>query len=56
MSTRRPFAPLGKSLVFVISLLPLVWLCGQAWQGQLGANPVETLSHRTGARRGSGSP
>ena len=48
MSTRRPFAPLGKSLVFVISLLPLVWLCGQAWQGQLGANPVETLSHRTG--------
>ncbi len=37
-----------KPLIFIACLLPLVWLCGLAWQGQLGANPVETLSHRTG--------
>lgn len=30
------------------SLLPLAWLCWLAWQDRLGANPVETLSHRTG--------
>ena len=48
--TTRPtrFPPYGKPLVFCVSLLPLVWLCWLAWQDQLGANPVETLSHRTG--------
>ncbi len=48
--TTRPtrFPPYGKPLVFCVSLLPLVWLCWLAWQGRLGANPVETLSHRTG--------
>lgn len=35
-------------LVFGLSLLPLLWLMGLAWLGRLGANPVETLSHRTG--------
>ncbi|MBS1224824.1 MAG: sulfoxide reductase heme-binding subunit YedZ [Proteobacteria bacterium] len=39
---------LGKPLVFATSLLPLVWLAWLAWRDQLGANPVETLSHRTG--------
>ena len=34
--------------MFSASLLPLIWLCWVGWQGQLGANPVETLSHRTG--------
>lgn len=47
-----PFARLlqriGKPLVFSVSLLPLVWLFWLAWSDQLGANPVETLSHRTG--------
>mgnify|MGYP001766407452 CR=1 FL=1 len=38
----------AKPLIFMSCLLPLAWLCGLAWQGQLGANPVETLSHRTG--------
>jgi sulfoxide reductase heme-binding subunit YedZ len=38
----------GKPLVFAVSLLPLAWLGWLAWQDQLGANPVETLSHRTG--------
>ncbi len=37
-----------KPLIFISCLLPLAWLCWLAWQGQLGANPVETLSHRTG--------
>ena len=37
-----------KPLVFLVSLLPLAWLGWLAWQGELGANPVETLSHRTG--------
>ena len=48
--TTRPtrFPPYGKPLVFCVSLLPLVWLCWLAWQDQLGTNPVETLSHRTG--------
>ncbi|QQS54479.1 MAG: protein-methionine-sulfoxide reductase heme-binding subunit MsrQ [Candidatus Competibacteraceae bacterium] len=48
--TARPsrFPPYGKLLVFCASLLPLVWLCWLAWQDRLGANPVETLSHRTG--------
>ncbi|MEZ5577479.1 MAG: protein-methionine-sulfoxide reductase heme-binding subunit MsrQ [Candidatus Competibacteraceae bacterium] len=48
--TTRPtrFPPYGKPLVFCVSLLPLVWLCWLAWQDRLGANPVETLSHRTG--------
>jgi sulfoxide reductase heme-binding subunit YedZ len=34
--------------VFATSLLPLVWLAWLAWRDQLGTNPVETLSHRTG--------
>ncbi|MCC6136933.1 MAG: protein-methionine-sulfoxide reductase heme-binding subunit MsrQ [Candidatus Contendobacter sp.] len=38
----------AKPLIFIGCLLPLAWLCWLAWQGQLGANPVETLSHRTG--------
>lgn len=38
----------AKPLIFIGGLLPLAWLCWLAWQGQLGANPVETLSHRTG--------
>lgn len=44
--TRLP--PYGKPLVFCASLLPAIWLCWLAWQDQLGTNPVETLSHRTG--------
>lgn len=44
----RLLASLGKPLVFTLALLPLAWVCGLAWTDQLGANPVETLSHRTG--------
>lgn len=44
----RWFSCSVKPLVFVASLVPLAWLLWLAWQGQLGTNPVETLSHRTG--------
>jgi sulfoxide reductase heme-binding subunit YedZ len=44
----RPISLLGKPLVFAASLLPLAWMVWLGWQDQLGANPVETLSHRTG--------
>lgn len=44
----RLISRLGKPLVFIASLLPLVWLCWLIRQGQLGANPVETLSHHSG--------
>jgi sulfoxide reductase heme-binding subunit YedZ len=39
---------ISKPLVFSASLLPLIWLFWLAWSDQLGVNPVETLSHRTG--------
>ena len=50
MPLRAPplISRLGKPLVFAASLLPLIWLVWLGWQDQLGANPVETLSHRTG--------
>lgn len=44
----RPIPLLGKPLVFAASLLPLAWVVWLGWQDQLGANPVETLSHHTG--------
>ncbi|MFZ1640309.1 MAG: protein-methionine-sulfoxide reductase heme-binding subunit MsrQ [Candidatus Contendobacter sp.] len=34
--------------MFGVSLLPLAWMVWLGWQDQLGVNPVETLSHRTG--------
>lgn len=45
---RRSIPLLGKPLLFAVSLLPLAWMVWLGWQNQLGANPVETLSHRTG--------
>lgn len=37
-----------KPLVFVLCLLPLAWGLWDAWQGMLGANPIEEVTHRTG--------
>ncbi len=37
-----------KSLVFVICLVPLSTMIFDGWQGELGANPIEELTHRTG--------
>jgi methionine sulfoxide reductase heme-binding subunit len=41
-------ARLVKPLVFAASLAPLAWLSWGAWQGRLGANPIETITHSTG--------
>jgi len=38
-----------KPLLFVVSLIPLSIILYDLWANQLGANPVEALSHRTGA-------
>jgi len=43
MSTR-----FHKPLLFLISLLPLALIGWDGWRGTLGANPIETLSHRSG--------
>ncbi|MFO1372788.1 MAG: protein-methionine-sulfoxide reductase heme-binding subunit MsrQ [Candidatus Competibacteraceae bacterium] len=42
------FVRIGKPLLFSAGLLPLAWLFWLGFTGQLGANPVETLSHHTG--------
>jgi len=38
-----------KPLLFIVSLVPLGIILYDIWANQLGANPVEALSHRTGA-------
>ncbi|MDX5151394.1 MAG: hypothetical protein R3188_02875, partial [Acidiferrobacterales bacterium] len=40
---------LDKPLLFIISLIPLGIILYDIWANQLGANPVEALSHRTGS-------
>lgn len=40
--------PTAKSLVFVLCLLPLVWLVVATATNQLGANPAEALIRATG--------
>jgi sulfoxide reductase heme-binding subunit YedZ len=40
--------PLAKPVVFVLCLLPLVWLVFAAVSNQLGANPAEALIRATG--------
>jgi sulfoxide reductase heme-binding subunit YedZ len=37
-----------KPAVFTLCLLPLLWLTWQGLAGQLGANPIEAVTHRTG--------
>ncbi|WP_445367890.1 sulfite oxidase heme-binding subunit YedZ [Methylomonas sp. BW4-1] len=37
-----------KLLVFLAALLPLGLLLTAAWQDQLGANPIEKITHKTG--------
>jgi sulfoxide reductase heme-binding subunit YedZ len=44
----RLISLLGKPLLFAASLLPLAWLFWLGWREELGANPIETLSHHTG--------
>lgn len=40
--------PAAKPAVFVLCLLPFVWLVWGAFSNQLGANPAETLIRSTG--------
>jgi sulfoxide reductase heme-binding subunit YedZ len=43
----RGFRPI-TALVFAASLAPLVYLSLGAWQGSLGANPIEAITRSTG--------
>jgi len=38
----------AKPVLFVLCLLPLVVLIWRAFAGDLGANPIETITHETG--------
>lgn len=44
-SLKSPFA---KPSLFVLCLLPLAVLIWRGFEGELGANPVETITHETG--------
>jgi len=46
--TTRQTRWLVKPLVFILSLIPLLVLIWRGFQDELGANPVETLTHETG--------
>lgn len=37
-----------KPLVFMLCLVPLVWLGADAYGDRLGANPIEAITHATG--------
>ena len=37
-----------KPLIFLVCLGPLFWLLNQAYRGELGPNPIETITHTTG--------
>ena len=37
-----------RLLLFILCLLPFGFLLGMTWRGELGANPVETITHFTG--------
>ncbi len=42
------FGKLFKPFVFLLALLPGILLGWNAWQDNLGANPIETITHQTG--------
>ena len=49
MQVREPyFTKVFKPAVFVLALMPLVWLAWGAWQEELGANPIETITRSLG--------
>jgi sulfoxide reductase heme-binding subunit YedZ len=37
-----------KPVVFIACLVPVGWLAVDAYRGELGANPIETIAHTTG--------
>lgn len=48
MAAHRPTINYAKATLFVLALIPLGRLVWGVFAGQLGANPVETLQHKTG--------
>lgn len=42
------FTRVFKPTVFVLALMPLVWMFWGAWQGMLGANPIEYITRSLG--------
>src|SRR5664279_5753975 len=38
----------AKVALFVLCLIPLLWLARRAWNGDLTANPIEYITHFTG--------
>jgi sulfoxide reductase heme-binding subunit YedZ len=40
--------PAARPLFFILCSLPVLWIVGNAFIGDLGANPVETITHQTG--------
>src|SRR3954462_7664185 len=46
--SRSQLISIIKMIVFVASLLPLAWLVWKALHNDLGANPVEFITHATG--------
>ena len=40
--------PLAKVVFFIVCLMPMAWIVWNAVFGDLGANPVETVTHQTG--------
>lgn len=48
MVLTRVFALGLKPAFFLLLTLPLLWLVWQAWGQQLGANPIEAITHELG--------
>ena len=42
------FSKVFKPFIFLLALLPVVLLAYGAWKSNLGANPIETITHQTG--------
>ncbi len=48
MGTARRKRILAKAVIWAVCLGPAVWLGLGALSGNLGSNPIETITHRTG--------
>jgi sulfoxide reductase heme-binding subunit YedZ len=48
MGTARRKRNLAKAVIWAVCLGPAVWLGLGALSGNLGSNPIETITHRTG--------
>jgi len=48
MAADRWIRRVAKPIVFVAALLPVTFLIWHAFHGELGANPLERITHDTG--------